>query len=153
MKSPARYLLLSAALLASWPVFAQYSWIDDTGRKVFSDRPPPPGIAPKKILSERPVPVAAAPAPAPAASGQDRALEEKKKAADAAAAAEQQAEEQKLAARRAGNCQRAKTALAGLQSGMRIAQIDEQGERSYMTDEQRAAEIQRTQNIVASDCP
>jgi hypothetical protein len=81
-----------------------------------------------------------------------QSLEEKKKAADAAAAAKRKAEQQKLAAQRADNCQRARTGLAGLQSGARIEQIDAQGERSYMTDAQRAAEIERLQGIIASDC-
>jgi hypothetical protein len=154
MKHTARYLLLSATLLTSLPVFAQYSWIDGTGHKVFSDRPPPSDTPQKNILSRRAAPVAAEPAASSAstANGQDKALEEKKKTADAAAAAKQQAEQQKLADQRADSCRRAKTALTGLQSGMRIAQMDDQGQRSYMTDEQRAAEIERTQSIIASDC-
>jgi hypothetical protein len=138
--------------MASLPVFAQYSWIDHTGRRVFSDQPPPTDIPQKDILSERGTPTAAPATPASTASGQDSALEKKKKAADAAVAAKRQAEEQKLAAERADNCQRAKTALVGLQSGLRIAQMDAQGQRSYMTDAQRTAEIKRTQDVINSDC-
>jgi hypothetical protein len=152
MKHITRCLLLGAALVASLPALAQYSWIDHTGRRVFSDQPPPADIPQKDILSEQATPTAAPTAPVAAASGQDKTLEEKKKAADAAEAAKHKAEEQKLAAQRADNCQRAQTALAGLQSGIRIRQTDAQGQPSYMTDEQRAAEIQRTQNVISSDC-
>ncbi|MDR0457497.1 MAG: DUF4124 domain-containing protein [Burkholderiaceae bacterium] len=154
MKHTARCLLLGTALTVSLPAFAQYAWIDGAGHRVFSDQPPPAGIPQKNILSVHSTPVSAEmpAASASTASGQDQALEEKKQAADAAAAAKKQAEAQKLAAQRADNCQRAKTGLAGLQSGARIAQFDAQGQRSYMTDAQRTAEIQRTQGIIASDC-
>ncbi|MDR2991494.1 MAG: DUF4124 domain-containing protein [Burkholderiaceae bacterium] len=168
MKYTARCLLLGTALLAGLPALAQYSWIDGAGHKVFSDQPPPPNIPPKNILSGNAVPAAPeAPAPpasalvpaasapaavASAASGQDKALEEKKKAADATATAKQQAAQQKLAAQRADNCQRAKIALAGLQSGARVAQFDAKGQRSYMTDAQRTAEIQHVQGVIDSDC-
>ena len=158
MKHTARCLLLGAALLASLPALAQYSWIDGEGHRVFSDQPPPSGIPQKNILSEPATPPVAEPSPAaavnkPAASGQDKTLEEKKKAADAAATAQTRAEEQKHVMERADNCQRAKLALAGLQSGARIAQFDAQGHRFYMTDDQRAAEIKRVQGITQSDCP
>ena len=46
-------LLIAAALSAcSCSVFAQWQWVDETGRKVFSDRPPPAHIAPKQILKQ-----------------------------------------------------------------------------------------------------
>jgi hypothetical protein len=145
---------MATALLASLPALAQYSWIDSKGHRVYSDLPPPPDIPQQNILSRHGTPVSApAPvAPASAASGQDQALEEKKQAADAAEAARKKAEELKLAAQRADNCQRARTSLAGLQSGARVMQFNAQGERSYMTDEQRAAEVQRVQGVIESDC-
>ena len=157
MKHTARCLLLGAALLASLPAFAQYSWIDNEGRRVFSDQPPPPDIPRSSILVASPTPIAsepaaAPPAPALAASGQDQMLEAKKRAADAAAATQRKSETEKLAAQRANSCKRAKVALSSLQSGARIAQLDAQGQRSYMTDEQRAAEIQRMHNIVQTNC-
>ena len=154
MKHTVRCLLMATALLASLPALAQYSWIDSKGHRVYSDLPPPPDIPQQNILSRHGTPVSApAPvAPASAASGQDQALEEKKQAADAAEAARKKAEELKLAAQRADNCQRARTSLAGLQSGARVMQFNAQGERSYMTDEQRAAEVQRVQGVIGSDC-
>jgi hypothetical protein len=157
MKHTARCLLLGAVLAASLPAFAQYSWIDDAGRRVFSDQPPPPDTPRQNILTkpgsktlviEHPV----APAAAASQPRQDKALEEKKKASEAAAAAKNKTAEQKLAIQRAEDCQRAKLALAGLQSGARIVQFNAQGERFYMTDEQRNAEIRRVQGIIESDC-
>jgi len=157
MKHTTHSLLLAVGLLASLPVWAQYSWIDNAGHRVYSDLPPPPDIPQKNILSMHGMSTKGMPPPpaepaSAAASGQDKALEDKKKAADAAEAAKKKASEQKLAAQRADNCQRAKTTLAGLQSGARVVQFDAQGQRSYMTDDQRAAEVQRLQGIVGSDC-
>ena len=154
VKHTARCLLLGTALAASLPVWAQYSWIDNAGRRVFSDQPPPTNIPKKDIISERATPIAA-PVPtasAAAAGNQNNAQEEKKKTA-ADTAAKSSAEEQQLAIiQRTDNCMRARNALAGLQSGARIAQFDAQGQRAYLNDEQRAAEVQRMQSIIDSDC-
>lgn len=46
-------LLIAATFsVCSCSVFAQWQWVDDTGRKVFSDRPPPAHISPKQILQQ-----------------------------------------------------------------------------------------------------
>jgi hypothetical protein len=62
--------LLCAGALALSPLLAQaqYSWVDDKGTRVFSDRPPPPGTPAARILRTphgmEPAPTAA---PLPAA--------------------------------------------------------------------------------------
>lgn len=150
---------------------AQWQWIDKDGRKVFSDRPPPTDIPEKNVL-KRPArsPVAALPvaavapgtdagtaAPkaegmAPKLSGKDKELEEKKKQAEDAQAAKKKAEEQKVAQAKADNCARAKQSKATLDSGIRIARTNDKGEREIMDDTARAAETQRVQSIINSDC-
>jgi len=51
------------------------------------------------------------------------------------------------------NCERARIYLNSLQSGQRISQIDPKtGERIYLEDPQRPAEIARAQQAVASNC-
>src|SRR5438093_1425528 len=42
--------LMLLAQLAPQCAHAQYSWLDANGTRVFSDRPPPPGIPPSRIL-------------------------------------------------------------------------------------------------------
>lgn len=157
------FLLASVASSAS----AQYVWLDASGRKVFSDRAPPisvpersvlkrPGGAPQPMspqpsgLQEAPPqpPVGAAPKP----PGKDSELEARRKQAEDADAARKKAEDAKLALARADNCQRARQAAAQFDSGVRIAQMNAQGERSFMDDQTRAAESQRAQGIIASDC-
>lgn len=157
-------LVCCAPLLAS----AQWLWLDKDGKKVFSDRPPPSDIAPNRILKEpgargKPVdtaPVAAAPATAapaataalPAASGKDKGLEEKRKQAEAAEAERKKAEEAKVAAVRADSCNRAKASKASFDSGMRIARVNEKGEREILDDAQRAVEVKRLDGIISRDC-
>ncbi|MCL1961181.1 MAG: DUF4124 domain-containing protein [Desulfovibrionaceae bacterium] len=166
MKKISSVLIVGFVLAASSAAFAQYSWIDKDGRRMFSDRPPPADIPEKNVLSQprgsnakvvhsQPAPDAAASSPAPAASqpaGVDKSLEEKKKQAEAEEAAKQKAEQQRQAAARAENCKRAMDAKATLDSGMRIRRMNDKGENEVMDDEQRAAESSRLQKVIASDC-
>ena len=86
------------------------------------------------------------------ATGKDTELEKKKALAESQAATKKKEDDDKLAANRADSCERAKRNLASLQSGARISQTNAQGEREFMTDEGKAAEIQRTQGIVDANC-
>lgn len=156
-----RLLLLSvlcAPLLAS----AQWQWVDNAGRRVFSDQPPPGDIAPERIL-KRPgqrgpafaPPQAAAPvatATLPKPSGKDPALERKLKEAEAAEKAKQKAEDEKVAALRADNCTRAKASKATFDSGMRIARTNAKGEREILDESQRAAETKHLEEVIRRDC-
>jgi len=161
-----RATLLGAALALPAASFAQWQWIDKDGHKVFSDQSPPADIPAKNILkqpaargrsvapAEPPAPAAVAkPAPAaPKLSGKDKELEEKKKQADAAEAERKQEEQEKLAKERAENCSRLKGAKAAVDSGVRLARMNEKGEREVLDDAQRAAEGKRLDAAIARDC-
>ena len=82
----------------------------------------------------------------------DPELEKKMREAEAAEAARQKAAEEQQAAARAENCQRARNAVAMLESGQRMARMNEKGEREILNDEQRAAELQRARDIMNSSC-
>ncbi|MDF1485386.1 DUF4124 domain-containing protein [Ramlibacter sp. H39-3-26] len=163
------FLLFALACACSFGAAAQWQWVDKDGRKVFSDRPPPPDIPEKSILKYPPGSHAGAPAKAEAAAesamaaapaatkpaakdGVDKELEEMKKQAEAAEVAKKKAEEEKVAKARAENCARARESKASLDSGMRIARVNAQGERIIMDDTARASESARAQSIIASDC-
>lgn len=163
----ARIALLALACTAPLAAFAQWQWLDKDGRKVFSDRAPPPEIAPERVVKRpgqrgaaaetTPSPVAAATPEAAAAnplrpSGKDKALEEKRKQAEAAEAEKKKAEEAKVAAIRADNCARARTGKTDLTSGMRIARTNAKGEREILDDGQRASEAKYLDEIIARDC-
>jgi len=163
----ARSVLALLALFSSLCAQAQWQWVDGTGRKVFSDTPPPADLPEKSIL-KRPgaaslaVGAAAAQAPAPKPeeskagvpklSGVDAQLEARKKEAEEAEAAKKKAEAERIAKARADSCQRAQQNRAALQSGQRIATVNARGEREFMSDERRASELRRLESIVRSDC-
>ena len=95
-----------------------------------------------------------APAPALAASkpAGDKTLEAKKKQAEEAEAAKRKAEEERIAKAKAENCTRAKQAKATFDSGVRVSRTNANGEREVLDDAARAAETQRIQGIIDSDC-
>lgn len=167
---------ISLALVAA-PAAAQWKWRDRNGQITVSDIPPPRDIPERDIL-ERPPPPSARPAPAaaPAAPGStaeaaaagaeaappsgkpaeaprvDPELEARRRAAEQEQSARQRDAEAKLAAQRAENCRAARGHLAALQSGQRLVRVNDKGEREFLDDRQRAAEMQRARDVIASDC-
>jgi type IV secretory pathway VirB10-like protein len=162
-------LLLALATLLAAPAHAQWKWRDKSGQVNVSDRPPPRDVPDKDILA-RPIPpdarkaVAAvtggAPASAPVVSAPplpdkpavDRELEARKRAADQEASAKAKADEARLADKRADNCRRARSHLASLDSGQRIARVNDKGEREILDDRARAEEARQAREVIASDC-
>ncbi len=155
-----------ALLLLLGPAHAQWTWKDKDGRVTASDLPPPRDVPEKDILT-RPAPramprtppaasPASATAPAAQATGAatpaDRELEARKKAAEADKSAKQKAEEAKLAQQRADNCRRARAQLTALESGQRMARVNDKGEREVLDDKGRAEESRRAREVVAADC-
>jgi hypothetical protein len=157
--------VLAGALLAMATLaHAQYVWTDEKGLKVFSDRPPPPSVPLKHILkapgldqaqalaAQGPGGAAAAPdqAKGPPSVAEQEAAYRKRKAEDAA-------KEQKAAAdtrRRndmTSNCDSMRKDQAMLQSGTRIATATADGERSYMSDDERSAKLDKIRQGLA-DC-
>lgn len=165
-------VVLLAALLGSTlalPASAQWKWRDKNGVQ-YSDLPPPPGVADADIL-QRPAaarartgPVAAASAALTPASGAvglvpkgvDSELDAKRRKTEqdelGKKKAEAKAEETKVAAAKADNCTRAQTQLRTLDSGTRLAQINDKGERIVMDDAARAEETKRAREAIAANC-
>ena len=143
-----------------------WKWRDASGQMHISDTAPPPGTPAKNIISGPPGGVAvpsslsaasaASAPPSPAASSAMSALDKKKAAADQAKAEKEKADraaaDAQNAAVRKDNCARAQTALAGLQSGQRLARINDKGEREYLDDAARASETKHSQDVIAANC-
>lgn len=165
------WLVLGCACALPLSANAQWQWVDNSGKKVFSDQPPPTDIPEKNILrragpspsARAPAPVAPAPegstdtaaAPKPAApkpTGVDKELEEKTKKAEAEQKAKEAAEAAKIAKAKAENCARAREGKATIDSGIRLAKVNAKGEREIMDDAARAAEQKRVQSVIDSDC-
>lgn len=161
---PARLLpplglaLLAFALLAQ-PALAQWKWRDKNGRVTVSDLPPPRDIPDKDVLSRpEPMVVRAPAAPASAAASVpmkapvDPALQAKKKAAELEAATKASAEAERQAAAKQENCRNARGHLATMESGQRVARMNDKGEREILDDKQRAEEMQRARSVIKSEC-
>lgn len=157
-------LVLAMGLLQAAPAQAQWMWRDAAGKPVLSDRPPPPEVPDSSIVrrpgSATPKPSATDPAagpadaaaPAPAGHGEDPVLQQRRQQAEAEQAARRQAEQQAQARARSENCARARQAKANLDSGMRVARVNAQGEREFLDDAARAAQARRAAEVMARDC-
>ena len=85
-------------------------------------------------------------------SGKDAELEARKKKADDEEAAKKKAEEEKIAKAKSENCERGKTGLATLQSGVRMSSVNAKGEREIFDDAKRASETKRAQEVIDASC-
>ena len=168
--TPFRALTLACLLAVPALAGAQWMYLDKDGRKVFSDKAPPPETPPGKILRQpgmkkpaadaaqadapaaAPAQAAAASASAPKISGKDKELEQRRKQAESAEAEKNKARAEEQAKVQADNCVRAKQAKATYESGQRVARINAKGEREILDDAQRASEIKRIDGIIAADC-
>lgn len=156
-------LALGVAGVVAAPSAAQqlYKYTGPDGKVVYTDRPPAEGAKAEKITGRAstvsPGPSAAAAASDAAKSGapksvaeqeQDfrkRRLEAEEKAnKDAKLAEDKRAQE--------ASCAAARRQLSGLQSGARVARINEQGEREFLEDNGVQQEIQRMQGEIARAC-
>ena len=171
-------LLVGSVFLLPLGAQAQWQWLDKNNKKVYSDQAPPPDVPEQNILRRPGAPpkrlnfsapaattdaastdLAAAapsapaqPAAAPKAAGVDKELEEKARKAEEAEKAKQAAEAQKLAQAKAENCSRARQGKATMDSGIRVARVNAQGEREIIDDAARASETKRLQSIIDADC-
>ena len=175
MKRSIRFVLLVSGLFAALSASAEiYKWKDKDGKTHFSDMPPgnvdAQPLKPKRTPAPPPPVIEAdegenegaaaspeaeakpAKAPAPAEAPADPNEEFRKRRA---AAAEAKAKAEQAAARterRKQDCQRARLQYQAIASGQRVARPTEGGGRSFISEEDRAAELQRTQGLIDSLC-
>ena len=153
----------ASLLVLALPAQAQWTWKDERGQVQYSDLPQPKGKpaerillrpqpAPPAVVRGASAPLAAASAPATAASAVDPALEARRRQAEQDEASRRQAEDARAAQTRAINCERARAALRTLDSGTRMARVNEKGEREFLDDAARAREAQDARQVIASDC-
>lgn len=163
-----------AALSLSASAFAQYIWLNDKGVKQYSDMPPPASVPNNRIVKAPGVAMRAASAAQPdgvaigtsengtaSATAADKAkspmttaeknMDFQKRKIEQAEKDKKTAEEKQLAADKSKNCDRAREYQKALDSGQRIAHTDINGERTYMSDAQRAQETKDTRRILG-DC-
>jgi hypothetical protein len=178
VKRTTRFIAFVFGLIAVLSASAQiYQWKDKDGKAHFSDRPPPsqPGIqmqtptrAQPDAAADDPEPEAEttegsgteaknAPAPAPASAqgksqAEQRDEEFRKRRAAAAEAREKAEKDAARNAQREQGCQRARAQYAALNSGQRVSFPSEDGGRRPLNDEERAAAIARTRELMEAYC-
>ncbi|MGE5160508.1 MAG: DUF4124 domain-containing protein [Betaproteobacteria bacterium] len=151
---------------------AQWAWKDDNGRLVYSNIPPPPSIKASQIVrqpgpSSQPARAAAPvdgeaekPADAPAAANTpnapktyaERDAEFRKRQQERADSERKAQEEQQKTAQKAVECERSRGYLRALEDGVRITRTDAAGNRAYLDDAQRAAEMDRMRKAIRELC-
>ena len=156
--------LLTGALLAltCQPASAQWKWRDESGRIHYSDQPPPRSVPPSQVrelgLASDPTVVGAPASGGAADSGKaktwtERALELRRRDAEREAArSKEEARERELAAR-GQLCEGLRGEERTLQSGVRIATVNRQGEPIVIDDEERAARLEAIQRDIRAHCP
>ena len=166
--SLSRFVLLSALLLAALPCAQAQSiwkWRDHDGRIQISDRAPPLDIPDKDIL-QRPggsrswaPPAGAAEAaafPGDAGSQVDPELEARKRKLSQEQtqqkAKQSTADQERRAAQRAETCRRAQAQMKAFDNGQRMTRINDKGEREFLDDGARAAEADRTRQLIQDSC-
>jgi hypothetical protein len=165
-------LALSGALLAAAALAqAQYAWIDDKGLKQYSDRPPPPSVPANRILKGLGAGLGAAPvqatdiappvdgspaAPAKAAPAKaaptiaERNAEFRKRKDEEAEKARKAEEDERRKSANDSHCDANRKHKLMLESGARISTVEKSGERGYLSDEQRARQLQDAQRALAN---
>lgn len=169
-------LIALACLASAGGAWAQWQWKDASGRRIFSDTPPPASVPEKDILQR---PRGSAPSPslpaqsepaAPAtpvatpsgkpgsvaAAAGDAQLEERKKQLDKAEAdkrkAEQKAAEEAQAKARAINCENARRTKTAVESGVRLSTTTAQGEREFLDEAARSKRLREAEASIRDNC-
>lgn len=145
LRVTAACMLVAAAAAAP----AQHVWLDEKGVKQYSDQPPPPGTPASRVLQS---PGARPTAPAPQAAGgpslAERNAEFEKRRIERAERERKESEQAAMEKDRNRNCDQARAYGRALAAGGRIARTDANGERSYLTDAQRAEEMAHVQKVL-----
>ncbi len=153
----AAFAVVTAIAVTPRCASAQWAWRDAGGHVTFSDTPPPANI-PQSQIFEQPNP-ASMPAAPPAgskakATAQRDANAEKR--FDKWFKDRQKAEQKQQAAqaRREAQCNHLRGQLATLQTlGMQVLQQDPNGgPPTFLSDQQRAAQVQQLQNQIGTNC-
>jgi len=145
------FILIATACAAA---SAQYAWVDEKGVKQFSDTPPPKSVPKNHILKSKGTQETSndinttdnanktIDVPAPKQNTVESRNEDyNKRRAEQAEKDKKAADAQQAANEKNKNCERLKSYLKTLESGIRISNTDINGTRAYLTDEQRTKEL------------
>lgn len=148
-------VLLAMALVA--PALADgtiYKWVDKQGNVHYTDCPPPPGCEAETV--EVPAPPDASEVAEAERRLEEMLAEQAQQAADRErerlARERQQVEAMRIAVMRKKRCIEARQNLHVLEMRVPVYHIDEKGERIFLNDATRAAEIEAMKKQIAENC-
>ena len=149
----ARILLASLLALALPAAAAMYKWVDEKGVTHYSETPPPEGTQSKKLDLAPTPPSATTAHPETAEDWKSRELElRKSRLRKEHAEADEKARAEQDAQGRKNRCITARNRLDVLQGGGGIYHLNERGERVFMSDEERGAEVVKWRAAVKTYC-
>jgi hypothetical protein len=148
-----KYLFFSLLLTSTCAFAAITKWVDSDGRIHYSDQPPPPNTQQKTLRSDDNAQASrnASGVAAPKTIAEQEA-ELKKAQLAKKEAADKAAQKQAVTDAQQANCTSARHNLATLQSGVRVAEVNEKGEPIYLDDNEREQRIAKAQNDVSTYC-
>ena len=135
-------------LLAGTAQAAIYKWVDANGDVHYSQTPPPPGVAGETL--QPPPPDVDTETATKQLNEQERQLEELRKQRDEQADKESQAAAELALQQK--NCQMAKDRLASYERRPNINFVQEDGSRVRATEEERQAEIKKSEDMIQEFC-
>jgi hypothetical protein len=149
-RSVALTLVSIFALTASDIALAQFKWKDSNGRWVYSDQPPPSGVAVQPVAATS---TKTANAQAVSAEGKlngdDRALAAKRKELEASQAAKAK---QDLVKKNQVACDETRANLKTMQGEVRVTMTDVNGERRFLSEQEKQTRSQAAQKDLAANC-
>lgn len=142
-------MLLAVALAAAAPAHAIYKWVDEKGVTHFSEHPPPDGKKSQKIEPK----VTPPSSDAKATDWKQREQElRRKKIEQDQKDDHQKARAQNTAAERHNRCLYARRELHVLEKQVPVYSVNEKGDKVYLEDKDRPAQIAGWKRAVADYC-
>ncbi|MBK7953715.1 MAG: DUF4124 domain-containing protein [Candidatus Accumulibacter sp.] len=144
-------LILLALAAASWGA-SFYKWVDEKGVTHFSELPPPGGRA-QEVQKQVNSPATSDAGTTPATKNwQEKETEFRRRQIDRAEAARKQEEKESAAKHFQDRCMVARRSLRDIENASAVSTTNDKGERVYLDDQARAAEIQRRKKEIEANC-
>jgi len=124
---------------------SMYKWVDEKGRTVFSETPPPAGVKGEKIE------VRTQPAEKPAVENWKQ-REQQSRERRAKQGMDEEKARQQDEAQRERRCYNARVRYDRMSTPGAVYRFDSKGERVYYTDDERAAQAEEAKRDMASYC-
>jgi hypothetical protein len=156
-----RWIWIALAAVAAGTAHAQaYKWVDKSGHVGYGDTPPSGATKVTPLKGITPSPAAAPSAGSGSAAGPkhgpltpaEQEIEFRRRMKEAQEAAAKADREREAAEAKKANCESARQSLQTLQSGQRIMRVDSNGERYFISDQQRTQDAVRAREAVDQWC-